>query len=38
LLNGCDDGGLSESYRERIAAFKAEDKTIRPWATPTAKQ
>jgi len=38
LLNGWDDVDLTESYRERIAAFKAEDKTIRPWATPTAKQ
>ena len=38
LLNGWDDVDLTESYRERIAAFKAEDKTIRPWATPMAKQ
>jgi 3-isopropylmalate/(R)-2-methylmalate dehydratase small subunit len=38
LLNGWDDVDLTESYRERIAAFKAEDKTIRPWATPTARQ
>ena len=38
LLNGWDDVDLTESYRERIAAFKAEDKTIRPWAIPTAKQ
>src|SRR6185437_2906365 len=38
LLYCWDDAALTESYRERIAAFKAEDKTIRPWATPTAKQ
>ena len=38
LLNGWDDVDLTESYRERIAAFKAKDKTIRPWAVPLAKQ
>jgi 3-isopropylmalate/(R)-2-methylmalate dehydratase small subunit len=38
LLNGWDDVDLTESYREQIATFKAKDKTIRPWATPTAKQ
>ena len=38
LLNGWDDVHLTESYREQIAAFKAQDKTLRPWATPTAKQ
>jgi 3-isopropylmalate/(R)-2-methylmalate dehydratase small subunit len=38
LLNGWDDVDLTESYRGRIAAFKAKDKTIRPWAAPLAKQ
>ena len=38
LLNGWDDVDLTESYREQIAAFKAKDKTIRPWAVPLAKQ
>lgn len=38
LLNGRDDIDLTESYRERIAAFKAKDRTIRPWAVPLAKQ
>src|SRR5262245_14994915 len=37
-LNGWDDVDLTGSYREQIAAFKAKDKTIRPWATPAAKQ
>jgi 3-isopropylmalate/(R)-2-methylmalate dehydratase small subunit len=38
LLNGWDDLDLTESYREQIAAFKAKDKTTRPWAVPLAKQ
>ena len=38
LLNGWDDVDLTESYREQIAAFKAKDTTIRPWAVPLAKQ
>jgi 3-isopropylmalate/(R)-2-methylmalate dehydratase small subunit len=38
LLNGWDDVDLTESYREQIAAFKAKDQTLRPWATPSAKQ
>lgn len=37
LLNGWDDVDLTESCRAQIAAFKAKDKTIRPWATPSAK-
>ena len=32
LLNGWDDVDLTDSYRERIAAFKARDATARPWA------
>jgi 3-isopropylmalate/(R)-2-methylmalate dehydratase small subunit len=38
LLNGWDDVDLTESYRGQIAAFKAKDQTLRPWATPSAKQ
>jgi 3-isopropylmalate/(R)-2-methylmalate dehydratase small subunit len=36
LLNGWDDFTLTESYRDRIATFKADDLTRRPWATPRA--
>lgn len=36
LLNGWDDIALTESYRDRIAAFKAKDRTARPWAVPHA--
>lgn len=36
LLNGWDDIALTESFRERIAAFKAADRTRRPWAAPAA--
>jgi len=34
LLNGWDDIALTESYRDRISAFKARDRSERPWATP----
>jgi 3-isopropylmalate/(R)-2-methylmalate dehydratase small subunit len=34
LLNGWDDIALTESYAERIAAFKAGDQAARPWAVP----
>ena len=34
LLNGWDDLALTESYRDRIAAFKADDQRRRPWASP----
>ena len=34
LLNGWDDIALTESYRERIAAFKTDDRARRPWAIP----
>ena len=34
LLNGWDDLALTENYRDRIRAFKAEDKIKRPWAAP----
>ena len=36
LLNGWDDIALTESYRDRIAAFKAGDRGRRPWAVPRA--
>ena len=35
LLNGFDDIALTERYRDRIAAFKANDHAERPWAVPT---
>ena len=38
LLNGWDDVDLTQSYREQIAAFRAKDKALRPWAIPSAKQ
>ena len=34
LLNGWDDVDLTESYKDRIAAFKAGDRSRRPWARP----
>jgi 3-isopropylmalate/(R)-2-methylmalate dehydratase small subunit len=34
LLNGWDDLALTENYRNRISAFKVEDKIKRPWAAP----
>ena len=34
LLNGWDDLALTENYRERVSAFKADDKIKRPWAMP----
>ena len=37
LLNGWDDIALTESYRDRISAFKAEDRIKRPWAVPRAR-
>ncbi len=36
LLNGWDDIALTESFRDRIAAFKADDRIRRPWAPPRA--
>jgi 3-isopropylmalate/(R)-2-methylmalate dehydratase small subunit len=37
LLNGWDDIDLTESHRAEIAAFKAKDKRLRPWARPWAQ-
>jgi 3-isopropylmalate/(R)-2-methylmalate dehydratase small subunit len=36
LLNGWDDIALTESYRDKIAAFKSMDRVSRPWAIPAA--
>ena len=36
LLNGWDDIALTESYRDKISAFKAKDRNDRPWAIPPA--
>jgi 3-isopropylmalate/(R)-2-methylmalate dehydratase small subunit len=38
LLNGWDDIALTESYHDRIAAFKTKDQHERPWAVPHARQ
>jgi 3-isopropylmalate/(R)-2-methylmalate dehydratase small subunit len=35
LLNGWDDIALTQSYRDRIAAFKAAYRGSSPWAVPT---
>jgi 3-isopropylmalate/(R)-2-methylmalate dehydratase small subunit len=37
LLNGWDDIALTDSFRDRIAAFKASDQAARPWAAPRAQ-
>jgi 3-isopropylmalate/(R)-2-methylmalate dehydratase small subunit len=34
LLNGWDNIALTESYMDKIAAFKMADHARRPWATP----
>jgi 3-isopropylmalate/(R)-2-methylmalate dehydratase small subunit len=35
LLNGWDDIALTESFSDRIAAFKATDRINRRWALPS---
>jgi len=35
LLNGWDDIALTESYQDRIRAFKLADRARRPWAVPS---
>jgi len=35
LLNGWDNIALTESYIDKIAAFKVSDRTRRPWAAPS---
>ena len=37
LLNGWDDIALTESFVDRITAFRAKDRAERPWAVPRAK-
>jgi 3-isopropylmalate/(R)-2-methylmalate dehydratase small subunit len=37
LLDGSDDVDLTDSYRERIAVFKAADRERRPWAQPVQR-
>jgi 3-isopropylmalate/(R)-2-methylmalate dehydratase small subunit len=34
LLNGWDNIALTESYMDKIAAFKMADRARRPWAAP----
>ena len=34
LLNGWDDIALTQSYRDRISAFKAQNRIQRPWVVP----
>jgi 3-isopropylmalate/(R)-2-methylmalate dehydratase small subunit len=34
LLNGWDDIALTDSFRDRITAIKADDQARRPWAVP----
>ena len=38
LINGWDDLALTDSFRDRIAAFKASDQAARPWAVPRAQR
>jgi 3-isopropylmalate/(R)-2-methylmalate dehydratase small subunit len=35
LLNGWDDVDMTQSYRDRIAAFNAKDHDRRPWVWPS---
>jgi 3-isopropylmalate/(R)-2-methylmalate dehydratase small subunit len=34
LLEGWDDIALTQSFRDRIASFKANDRSARPWVVP----
>jgi 3-isopropylmalate/(R)-2-methylmalate dehydratase small subunit len=36
LLNGWDDIAMTGSFRDKIAAFKKEDASRRPWVRPPA--
>ena len=38
LLNGWDNIALTESYMDKIAAFKVADRARRPWAAPTGPE
>jgi 3-isopropylmalate/(R)-2-methylmalate dehydratase small subunit len=37
LLNGWDDIALTEGFRDKISAFKADDRMRRPWALPLGR-
>jgi 3-isopropylmalate/(R)-2-methylmalate dehydratase small subunit len=37
LLNGWDDIALTEAFRDKISAFKADDQVRRPWALPLGR-
>jgi 3-isopropylmalate/(R)-2-methylmalate dehydratase small subunit len=37
LLNGWDEIALTEAFRDRISAFKADDRMRRPWALPLGR-
>ena len=37
LLNGWDDITLPEAFRDKISAFKADDRMRRPWALPLGR-
>jgi len=38
LLNGWDEIAVTQSFADRIAAFKAQDRALRPWAVPRAQE
>jgi 3-isopropylmalate/(R)-2-methylmalate dehydratase small subunit len=38
LLNGWDNIALTESYMDKIAAFKLADRVRRPWAAPAGPE
>jgi 3-isopropylmalate/(R)-2-methylmalate dehydratase small subunit len=38
LLNGWDDISLTESFHDRITAFKTRDRARRPWAFPRVRR
>jgi 3-isopropylmalate/(R)-2-methylmalate dehydratase small subunit len=38
LIHGWDDVDLTGSYRDRISAFRAEDRIKRPWVTPVPSE
>ncbi len=38
LMNGWDDVDLTESYHDKVLAFRAADRMRRPWAAPGSNQ
>jgi len=38
LINGWDDVDLTQSYLDKVLAFRAEDRRVRPWAAPALNQ